>query len=35
MMKLPEREVYKLKAFVWDSLKEMNSISDVIEIPVK
>lgn len=35
MMKLPKEGVYKLKAFVWDSMEAMNSLSDTIEIPVK
>gem|GEM_PF-2463395 len=35
MMSLPKSGQYKVKAFVWDSLEEMNSFSEVIEIPVK
>ncbi|KZL92031.1 DUF4430 domain-containing protein [Clostridium magnum] len=35
MMKFPKEGVYKLKAFVWDSMEAMNSLSDIIEIPVK
>ncbi|MBV7275201.1 Ig-like domain-containing protein [Clostridiaceae bacterium UIB06] len=34
MMKLPEQGLYKLKAFVWDSLENMNPLSDTIEIPI-
>ncbi|KHO36706.1 hypothetical protein OR63_03515, partial [Clostridium tetani] len=32
---LPNKGEYTVKAFVWDSLNGMNSISKVIEIPVK
>ncbi|AZV57193.1 cell surface protein [Clostridium sp. AWRP] len=35
IIKLPEKGIYKLKAFVWDSIEEMNSLSDVIDIPVE
>jgi uncharacterized protein YjdB len=35
MMKLPEEGAYKLKAFIWDSLEDMNPLSDVIDIPVQ
>ncbi|WP_411678819.1 Ig-like domain-containing protein [Clostridium thailandense] len=34
MMKLPEQGLYKLKAFVWGSLENMNPLSDTIEIPI-
>ncbi|AZV57194.1 cell surface protein [Clostridium sp. AWRP] len=35
IMKLPEEGIYKLKAFVWDSLENMNPLSDIIDIPVQ
>jgi len=35
MMSLPKSGKYKVKALVWDSLESMNSLSEVIEIPVK
>jgi|GEM_PF-6691254 len=35
IMNLPKLGQYKVKAFVWDSLEEMNSLSEVIEIPVQ
>ncbi|QXE17570.1 Ig-like domain-containing protein [Clostridium sp. 001] len=35
IMKLPEEGIYKLKAFVWDSLESMNPLSDIIDIPVQ
>ncbi|OAA84561.1 Ig-like domain-containing protein [Clostridium ljungdahlii] len=35
IMKLPEEGIYKLKAFVWDSLENMNPISDIIDISVQ
>lgn len=35
MVKLPKEGIYKLKAFVWDSLENMNPLSNVIEIPVE
>lgn len=34
-MKLPQTGIYKLKAFVWDSMEAMNSLSNTIEIPIK
>ncbi|BDR63634.1 prenyltransferase/squalene oxidase repeat-containing protein [Clostridium tetani] len=34
-LSLPKEGEYTVKAFVWDSLDGMNSISKVIEIPVK
>ncbi|WP_406541247.1 hypothetical protein [Clostridium ljungdahlii] len=35
IMKLPEEGIYKLKAFIWDSLENMNPLSDIIDIPVQ
>ncbi|AZV57203.1 cell surface protein [Clostridium sp. AWRP] len=35
IMKLPEEGIYKLKAFVWDSLENMNPLSDIIDISVQ
>ncbi|WP_406542989.1 Ig domain-containing protein [Clostridium ljungdahlii] len=35
IMKLPEEGIYKLKAFVWDSIENMNPLSDIIDIPVQ
>jgi hypothetical protein len=34
-MKLPEEGIYKLEAFIWDSLENMNPLSDIIDIPVQ
>ena len=34
MLKIPAEGIYKLKAFVWDSLESMNPLSNVIDIPV-
>jgi hypothetical protein len=35
MLKIPAEGIYKLKAFVWDSLEAMNPLSNVIDIPVE
>ncbi|MBU5485614.1 DUF4430 domain-containing protein [Clostridium sp. MSJ-11] len=35
VLKLPKEGEYAVKAFVWDSLEEMNYISNTIEIPVR
>ncbi|WP_315116126.1 hypothetical protein [uncultured Clostridium sp.] len=35
IIKLPKEGEYTVKAFVWDDLEEMNSLSNVIEKPVK
>ncbi len=35
MMNLPKEGAYKLKAFIWDSIENMNPLSNIIEIPVK
>ncbi|MBU5485616.1 DUF4430 domain-containing protein [Clostridium sp. MSJ-11] len=35
IIKLPKEGQYTVKAFVWDGLEDMNSLSNVIEIPVK
>ncbi|OBR91257.1 hypothetical protein CLRAG_31990 [Clostridium ragsdalei P11] len=35
IMKLPEEGIYKIKAFVWDSLENMNPLSDIIDVPVQ
>ncbi|WP_373897898.1 hypothetical protein ACER0A_010320 [Haloimpatiens sp. FM7315] len=34
-MKMPQSGKYKVKAFVWDSINEMNPLSEILEIPVK
>ena len=34
MLKIPAEGIYKLKAFVWDSLEDMNPLSNIIDIPV-
>jgi hypothetical protein len=34
MLKIPAEGTYKLKAFVWDSLEDMNPLSNIIDIPV-
>ncbi|OBR91256.1 hypothetical protein CLRAG_31980 [Clostridium ragsdalei P11] len=35
IMKLPEEGIYKIKAFIWDSLENMNPLSNVIDVPVQ
>ncbi|KAJ50362.1 hypothetical protein BD780_000521 [Clostridium tetanomorphum] len=35
ILKLPKEGEYEVKAFVWDSLEEMNYLSNIIEIPVR
>ncbi|WP_051542253.1 Ig-like domain-containing protein [Clostridium lundense] len=35
ILKLPKEGEYAVKAFVWDDLEDMRSLSNVIEIPVK
>lgn len=35
MLSIPKTGEYTLKAFVWDDIKNMNKLSDVIEIPIK
>jgi hypothetical protein len=34
-MSLPKKGQYKIKCFMWDNIKNMNKITDVIEVPVK
>lgn len=35
MLKLPKQGIYEIKAFVWDNMKNMQSLSNEIIIPVK